>query len=121
MDVMKPPCERAARILADLDRDRDSVAQASGQTLVWDGPELALRDLIVDVVGRAEDLAADYAQAEDAKTRVKLSAEMRQLEIVQVRLLRQFRDVSRPAAPMSRRSQKAAAAARVRWSKTDAG
>jgi hypothetical protein len=77
--------------------------------------------LIVDVVGRATDLAADYAQADDAKTRVKVSAEMRQLEIVQVRLLRQFRDVSKPVPQMSLRSIKAQAAARARWSKPDAG
>ena len=57
------PCPRAAKILADLDKDRDAAAKASGQTLVWDGAELALRELIVDVARRIDDLTADYEQA----------------------------------------------------------
>lgn len=115
---MAKRCRRATKILADLDKDREAAAKASGQTLVWDAAELALRELIVDVTGRSSDLAADYAQAADAKTRVKISAELRQLEIVLVRLLKQFS--IKPAAPMSLRSVKAQRAARARWDKPNA-
>lgn len=74
--------------------------------------------LIQAAIDRTCDLQRDYAAAEDAKTRAKLSAELRLLEANVERLLRRVKtDVP---APMSRRSQKAQAASLVRW-RSDAG
>ena len=60
-------------------------------------------------------LGVDYSDATDSKARVRVSAELRQCEIVLVRLLKQFH--IKPTAPMSLRSVKAQNAARARWSK----
>jgi hypothetical protein len=54
-----------------------------------------------------------YAKADDAKTLVKLSAELRLLEASVGRLLRPV-NVDMPA-PASLRTQKAQRAARARW------
>lgn len=114
-------CPRATKILAALDRDREAASKVAGAPLIWDAAELAYRDMIVDVAGRQADLAKDYAAAETSKERVRISAETRQLEIVLVRLVKQFTiansKVKAPAPPPSITSIKASHASRARWDK----
>ena len=102
----------------ELDRRLAAVGAASGRDLRWTPQELQILDLVVDAIDKKTDLQADYQAAADAKTRVMISTEIRLLAGTIERLLRKI-DTDLPA-PMSRRSQKAQAAARVRWAR-DAG
>lgn len=77
-----------------------------------------MRELIAANCDRATDLTADYAEAKTSQDRVRLSAELRQLEIVLVRLIKQIR--TEVPAVESLRTIKARRAARARWDR-DAG
>ena len=78
----------------------------------------AMSELIQAGIDRNCDLQRDYADAADAKMRLKLSAELRLVEAQLARLVKQVNtDVP---APTSLRSVKAQRAALARWSK-DAG
>ncbi|WP_156371224.1 hypothetical protein [Nocardia arizonensis] len=59
------------------------------------------------------DLSERYCEAEDTKTRVKLSAELRLLEAALARLLKQIDP--EPVMTPARRSVQASQAARSRW------
>lgn len=111
-------CAEARRVRRELDQQLAATAAASGRDLVWTAQDRVVLGLIQTAIDRKHDLTADYAGATEAKTRVKISAELRLLEAAVARLVKQVHtDIP---APMSRRSQKAQAAARVRWGKEDA-
>ncbi|MGO9382391.1 MAG: hypothetical protein ACLP4W_09910 [Mycobacterium sp.] len=97
----------------ELDKQLAKSAAASGRPLVWSAQETAILDLISTQIDRKFDLAADYALAGEMKTRVKISAELRLLEASIARLLKQIS--TETPRQMSRRSQKAQAAAFARW------
>jgi transposase InsO family protein len=108
----------ARRVRRELDQQLAATAAATGRDLVWTAQDRVVLSLIQAAIDRTCDLQRDYAAAEDAKTRAKLSAELRLLEANVERLLRRVKtDVP---APMSLRSVKAQRAAFARWSK-DAG
>jgi hypothetical protein len=111
-------CAEARRVRRELDKQLAASAAASGRDLVWTAQDRVVLSLIAGAIDRRRDLTADYAAATEAKIRVKLSAELRLLEAAVARLGKQV-DTEIPE-PMSRRSQKAQAAARVRWAR-DAG
>ena len=80
---------------------------------MWTAADRELLTLIGDTIDRRVDLAAHYANADDVKSRVKLSAELRLTEGALSRLLKQVQtDVP---APESQTTIKARRAARARW------
>jgi hypothetical protein len=90
-----------------------ATAEELGQVLEFSAAENVVRELIDCTVDRRQDLWARYHASDDTRERIKLSAETRLLETSLARLLRQVNpDVPEP---QSRVSQKAAAAAAVRW------
>jgi hypothetical protein len=94
----------------------DELAVASnrrGETLVFTPAEQAVLGMIGAQIDRKQDLKRAYAKADDAKSMVKLSAELRLLESSIARLMKQVQ-VDMPA-PASLRTQKAQRAARARW------
>ncbi|MGO9157051.1 hypothetical protein [Mycobacterium sp.] len=107
------------RIRRELDKELSAAGQRSGQTLVWSAAEKAILNRIQDTVDHIADLTIDYRDAPDAKTRVKISTELRLLDSSLVRLLKQIKtDVPAPAE--SRITVKNRAAARARWDKASA-
>jgi hypothetical protein len=111
-------CAEARRVRRELDQQLAASAASSGRSLQWSAQDRALLALISAAIDRKRDLTADYAEAADAKTRIKASAELRLLEASIARLLKQVSTEIRE--PVSRRSQKAQAAAFARW-RSDAG
>ena len=105
-------------MLAGLDAELADNAELLGVSLEWSAAERALRELVADTVHRRADLLTMYRAADDAALRVKLSAELRLSETSLGRLLKQVS--TKLAAPPSRKSQKAAAAAKARWDRTNA-
>ncbi|SPM43347.1 hypothetical protein RMCFA_4575 [Mycobacterium numidiamassiliense] len=106
-------CAESRRVRRDLDKQLAASAAASGRPLVWSAQDRVVLDLISTQIDRKNELFADRAVADDMKIRVKISAELRLLEASIARLLKQVStEVPRP---MSRRSQKAQAAALTRW------
>jgi len=97
----------------DLDKTLAEVAAASGRQLRWSPQELTIIALIMEQMDQKPDLKAVYAKTEDPMDRVKLSAELRLLQGSIERLLRRV-EVKMPT-PISRRSEKARAAANARW------
>lgn len=105
-------------MLAALDAELADAAELPGQPLEWTAAEVVVRELIACEIDRKTDLEAMYREADDAKVRVKLSAELRLLEASAARLLRQVK--TRLPEPTTRRTQKAQRAARTRWERDGA-
>ncbi|OBF86951.1 hypothetical protein A5791_19845 [Mycobacterium sp. 852002-51163_SCH5372311] len=105
-------------VLAELDAELADAGELSGQRLEWTAAEAAVRELIACEIDRKTDIEQMYRESDDAKTRVKLSAELRLLEASAARLLKQVK--TKLPEPTSRRSQKAARAARTRWERDGA-
>lgn len=105
----------ARKLLRALDAELAATARRMSRPVVWTEKDRAVLELIAGTVDRKSDLSALYADAEDAKTRVKLSAELRLLESSLARLLKQI-DTEPPVS--SRRSQLAQKAARARWDRS---
>lgn len=111
-------CAEARRVRRELDQQLAATAAATGRDLVWTAQDRVVLSLIQAAIDRIGDLQRDYAQADQAKTRIKISAELRLVEAQVGRLVKQVKtDVP---APLGLRSVKAQRAARARWSK-DAG
>jgi hypothetical protein len=107
-------CSEARRVRRELDQQLDAAGRAAGMTLVWSAAEREILDLIRDQINRKADLQRDYAAAEDARTRVQVSSELRLLEGSIERLLRRVKtDV--PAGPESIATIRARTAATKRW------
>lgn len=112
-------CTEARRVRRELDRQLAEAGAASGRSLSWTAQDKQVLALLASAIDRKNDLQADYASAADEpKTRIKLAAELRLCESHIERLLRRIS--TQVPQPMSRRSQKAQAAAFARWSR-DAG
>jgi len=70
----------ARKVLRELDSELAAASERTGTNLVWTAADRELLSLIGDSIDRHADLAAHYANADEVKVRVKLSAEMRLLE-----------------------------------------
>jgi GAF domain-containing protein len=105
----------ARKLLRHFDSELAAASARRGDTLVFTPQERAVLDLIGAQIDRKCDLKRLYAEADEAKTLVKLSAELRLLESSVARLLRQV-NVDMPA-PSSIRTQKAQRAAHARWNR----
>ena len=79
----------ARKVLRELNAEPASASERAGTSLVWTAADRELLTLIGDTIDRRVDLAAHYANADDVKSRVKLSAELRLTEGSLTRLLRQ--------------------------------
>jgi hypothetical protein len=110
-------CAEARALLAALDAELKENSEERGlsddEALSWSAAESAVLDMVACAVDRKVDLWARYLASDDDKVRVKLSTEIRLLESSIARLLKQV-STDLPE-PESRVSQKARAAARVRW------
>src|SRR5262245_43820461 len=105
----------ARKMLQELDAELADSSARAGTTLVWTAADRELLNLIADTIDRHADLAAHYANADEVKVRVTLSAEMRLLEGSLSRLLKQVQtDIP---APESQTTIKARRAAMVRWAR----
>lgn len=102
----------ARKMLRALDAELADVSRRLGQPVEWSERDRAVLELIASNIDRRVDLSARYSEAEDAKLRVKLSAELRLLEAALARLLKQ---VDPEPAVQSPRSAAASRAARARW------
>lgn len=103
----------ARKVLRELDAELASASKRAGKSLVWTAADRELLTLIASNIDRRADLAALYAAAEDAKAKVKLSAELRLLEGALSRLLKMLQtDIP---APENQVTLKARHAAMKRW------
>jgi hypothetical protein len=99
----------ARKVLRELDAELASASKRAGKTLVWTAADRALLTLIASNIDRRVDLAALYSAAEDVKSRVKLSAELRLLEGSLARLLKMVRtDVPEPESQVTIQARRAA-------------
>jgi hypothetical protein len=115
---MKDRSSEARKVLRELDAELAAASAGVGTNLVWTAADRQLLSLIGDSIDRHVDLAAHYAAADDVKSRVKLSAEMRLLEGSLARLLRQVHtDIPKNE---SQTTLKARRAARARWDRRNA-
>jgi hypothetical protein len=105
--------KEANALRKSLDSELAAVANITGGELVWDATELALLELIATAVDRQVDLRRDYAEAENAKTRLKIATELRLIESHLARLLKQVK-VEAPKQD-SLTTIKARNAVNVRW------
>jgi hypothetical protein len=105
----------ARKLLRHFDSELAAASARRGDTLVFTPQEHAVLGLISAQIDRKVDLKRLYAKADDAKTLVRLSAELRLLEASVARLLKQV-NVDMPA-PSSLRTQKAQRAAHARWNR----
>ena len=104
----------ARRIRRDLEEELADSAAEAGTELVWTAADRAILDRISATVDHISDLSRDYAAAaDDVKLRMKLAGEIRLLDALLARLLKQVK--TEPPAEPSLRSVKAQRAARVRW------
>jgi hypothetical protein len=76
------------KVPRELDSELASASARTGRSLVWTAADREVLALIASAIDRKVALARNYAAAEDVKTKVKLSAELRLLEGHLSRLLR---------------------------------
>jgi hypothetical protein len=105
---------KALQLRKDLNRELTSVAQQSGQDLVWSTAEAALIERAMATVDRLQDLQRDYKAAETPKQRVAISTEIRLCDGQLERLLRRIKPEPQKA-PETLTTIKNRAAANVRW------
>jgi hypothetical protein len=92
-----------------LDAELAASSERTGTTLEWTVADREVLTLIADTIDRHVDLAAHYAAAEDTKTKVKLSAEMRLLENSTARMLRLIQtDIPQPESQTTLKARHAA-------------
>jgi hypothetical protein len=106
----------ARRTLRDLDKQLSASSERSGRTLAWNAQERAVLSQISSILDRKAEFLELYQAAEDVKTKLKLSAEIRLLEQGAARLIRSIEtDIPETA---SLRTIKARRAARARWDRS---
>lgn len=113
----------ARKLLRQLNADLAAAGQRSGRELEWSAQERAVLGLICDQTDRRVALADEYERADDARARVRLSAELRLLENSISRLLKGVSTDVPGGAPRryeSQASRRAQHAALQRWGR-DAG
>jgi hypothetical protein len=76
-------------VLAALDAELASEAKRTGRALVWTETDRQLLSLIGDAIDRKVDLTVLYDATPDISPRTKLSSELRLLEGLLARLLKQ--------------------------------
>jgi hypothetical protein len=106
----------AQKLLDDLDDELRANGTHAGRVLTWSASERQLLAMIADAVDRRVDLKAQYHQASsdgEPKLLVKVSGELRMLEALAARLLKQISTEAPKAESM--RSVKARRAVNVRW------
>ena len=105
----------AQKLLDDLDKELQVNGINAGRKLSWSAAESQLLAMIADAVDRRVDLKVQYrlAAAEEPKLAVKISGELRMLEALAARLLRQISTEAPKAETM--RSVKARRAVMTRW------
>jgi hypothetical protein len=110
----------ARKVLRELDRELAEAGRSKGVNLVWSAAEASILAQIASVLDRKHDFLAVYEAPEtDLMTRLKISSEVRLLEGLAARLVRQIKtDV---AQPESLKSVKARKAAKRRWDRDAAG
>lgn len=110
----------ASKMLAALNSELAAASRRRGVKLEWSPAEEAILGLISATIDRKVGLSREYGKCDSPSLKVKLSAELRQLETQLARLLKQVSpDV--PAAPrLSPTSRKAQTAANARWSRVRA-
>jgi hypothetical protein len=113
--MAKKRTPEAQAVLDALDEDLERAGQREGKHLSWTAQEAVTLELIGSTIDRRVDVVKLYDAAVDAKIKVKLSQEIRLLDAAVVRMLAKVN--TETPAPMSLRSVKAQAAARVRWAK----
>jgi hypothetical protein len=108
----------AQRVLAALDAELAAESKRTGRSLVWTAPDKELLALIADTIDRKVDLMVLYEVTPDISPRVKLSAEIRLLDGLLSRLLRQV-EIDAPDVPVREPSHvvsaRARRAAKARW------
>lgn len=102
------------KLLRSLDAELEVKSRELGVPVLWTERERAILGLIASNSDRKCDLSDRYEEAEDTKTRLKLSAELRLLEAALARLLKQLDTEPVQKSP---RSVKAQRAANVRWAR----
>ncbi|ORB68792.1 hypothetical protein [Mycolicibacterium tusciae] len=103
----------ARKVLRDLDKELAAASARQGRSLVWSAQERAILAQISSILDRKAEFLELYEAAEDTKTKLKISAEVRLLEQAAARLLRGF-NTDIPPAPTVR-TVMARRAAAVRW------
>lgn len=108
----------ARKVLAALDAELAEASAQRGETLVWTASERAILGLIGAQIDRKVWLSRTFDRADDAKLKLRLSAELRLVESHLARLLLKITpDI--PVKP-SITTTKAQRAARVRWDRARA-
>jgi hypothetical protein len=79
-DEMMRHTPDARKLLRALDAELAASSQRLGGTVEWPNQDRAVLELIACQIDRKVDLSTRYEEAEDTKTRLKLSAELRLLE-----------------------------------------
>ena len=105
-------------MLAALNSELAASSRRRGVQLEWSASETAILGLISATIDRKSGLSREYGRCESLSLKVKLSAELRQLETQLARLLKQVKpdaDVPAAAPRMSPTSRKAQTAANARW------
>ncbi len=108
----------AVSLLAALDAELAAAGAATGRDLVWTAAELQARELLADTVDRRAGLAVRYERTRETKTRIRISAEIRQLDKAIMALLKGIRtDMPAPESITTIKNRRAAMA---RWDKVRA-
>ena len=102
-----------AEMLRDLDKELAAASARQGQPLAWSAQERAILAQISSILDRKAEFLELYEAAEDTKTKLKISAEVRLLEQAAARLIRGIKTDIEPAPSL--RTVKARRAARARW------
>lgn len=103
----------AKRLLSALDSELAEAGLRQGQELFWTTKEVEMREILARTVDRRVRIERLCAQSNDPKVIAKLSVEIRQLDGMTTKLLKEIKtDI--PAAP-SLTSIKARRAANTRW------
>lgn len=115
---MATHCQEAQQLLDALDARLARAAERQGVPLAWTAAEQHTLEILADTIDRRTALtsAFDACEASEAKTQVKLSTEIRQLDRLVVQLLARVEPAA-PKQPESRRTVKAREAANARWGK----
>ncbi len=104
-----------AALDAELADNSESLGLSVDEPLIWSAAESEVLEMVATCVDRRVDLWARYLGSDESRVRVKLSAELRLLEMNIARLLRSI-STSLPAPP-SAVTVKAQRAANTRWRK----
>lgn len=103
----------ARKVLRELDRELSEAGRSKGITLVWSAAEASILAQIASVLDRKADFLVVYEETEDVGQRLKLSAEIRLLEGLSARLVKQVR--TDLAVAESSTTRRARSAANARW------